>query len=77
MVFMDLRGLEKSLLLRCVNQLTIPDPRKSMAHNGEEVVHSQGKYNSYRQKMGMVFQNFYLFDHLTALGNVEIFLAES
>jgi polar amino acid transport system ATP-binding protein len=48
-----------------------------MAHNGEEVVHSQGKYNSYRQKMGMVFQNFYLFDHLTALGNVEIFLAES
>ncbi|NLJ48438.1 MAG: amino acid ABC transporter ATP-binding protein [Candidatus Atribacteria bacterium] len=73
LVFIGPSGTGKSTLLRCVNQLTIPD-RGKVWLNGEEVVHSHGKINVYRQKMGMVFQNFYLFDHLTALGNVEISL---
>lgn len=42
--------------------------------NGEEITHSGSKINEYRQKMGMVFQNFNLFDHLTAVRNVEIAL---
>jgi polar amino acid transport system ATP-binding protein len=72
-VFIGPSGTGKSTLLRCVNQLTIPDKGRVWL-NGEEVVHSHNKINLYRQKMGMVFQNFYLFDHLTALGNVEISL---
>ena len=72
-VFIGPSGTGKSTLLRCVNQLTVPD-RGRVWLNGEEVVHTHGKINLYRQKMGMVFQNFYLFDHLTAMQNVEISL---
>lgn len=64
-------GSGKSTLLRCINQLTIPDKGKIWLEN-EEVTHSKKDINRFRQKMGMVFQDFNLFDHLTALKNVEI-----
>jgi polar amino acid transport system ATP-binding protein len=51
--------------------LTIPDKGKIWLEN-EEVTHSRKDINRFRQKMGMVFQDFNLFDHLTALKNVEI-----
>lgn len=66
-------GTGKSTLLRCINQLTIPDKGKVFLH-GEEVTQSGPRMNYFRQKIGMVFQNFYLFDHLTAVRNVEIAL---
>ena len=66
-------GPGKSTLLRCINQLTVPDDGHVYL-NGEEITHSGSKINEYRQKMGMVFQNFNLFDHLTAVRNVEIAL---
>ena len=66
-------GSGKSTLLRCINQLTAPDSG-FVYLNGEEIVHSGKKINAYRQKMGMVFQNFNLFDHLTAVRNVELAL---
>ncbi|WP_416242167.1 amino acid ABC transporter ATP-binding protein [Aminobacterium sp.] len=72
-VFIGPSGTGKSTLLRCINQLTIPDSGQIWLH-GEEVTHSKKNINLFRQKMGMVFQNFYLFDHLTALRNVEIAL---
>ncbi|WP_448807334.1 amino acid ABC transporter ATP-binding protein [Aminobacterium colombiense] len=72
-VFIGPSGTGKSTLLRCINQLTIPDSGQIWLH-GEEVTHSKKSINVLRQKMGMVFQNFYLFDHLTALRNVEIAL---
>ncbi|WP_350449897.1 amino acid ABC transporter ATP-binding protein [Aminobacterium mobile] len=72
-VFIGPSGTGKSTLLRCINQLTIPDKGQIWLH-GEEVTHSKKNINFFRQKMGMVFQNFYLFDHLTALRNVEIAL---
>ncbi|HJJ39586.1 MAG TPA: amino acid ABC transporter ATP-binding protein [Methanocorpusculum sp.] len=73
MVFIGPSGTGKSTLLRCINQLTEPDSG-FVYLNGEEIVHSGQKINEYRQKMGMVFQNFNLFDHLTAVRNVELAL---
>ena len=68
-------GSGKSTLLRCINQLTIPDKGKIWLEN-EEVTHHKKEINQFRQKMGMVFQDFNLFDHLTALKNVEIGLVK-
>ena len=61
-------GSGKSTLLRCLNRLTVP--------TGGEVIF-EGKpftaatdINAMRTRMGMVFQHFNLFPHMTALGNV-------
>ncbi len=72
-VFIGSSGTGKSTLLRCINQLTVPDSGKIWLH-GEEVTHSRKSINYFRQRIGMVFQNFNLFDHLTAVKNVEIAL---
>ncbi len=72
-VFVGPSGTGKSTLLRCINQLTEPDSG-TVYLNGEEITNSGKKINYYRQKMGMVFQNFNLFDHLTAVRNVELAL---
>jgi len=68
-------GSGKSTLLRCINQLTIPDQGKIFLEN-DEVTHHKKEINQFRQKMGMVFQDFNLFDHLTALKNIEIGLVK-
>ena len=72
-VFIGPSGTGKSTLLRCINQLTPPD-RGRVWLDGEEVTNSGARINHFRQKIGMVFQNFFLFDHLTALKNVELAL---
>lgn len=72
-VFIGPSGTGKSTLLRCINQLTPPENGRVFL-NGEEVTNSGNRINNFRQKIGMVFQNFYLFDHLTAIRNVEIAL---
>ncbi|MBN2034723.1 MAG: amino acid ABC transporter ATP-binding protein [Deltaproteobacteria bacterium] len=67
-------GGGKSTLLQCINFLVTPDKGRIWLE-GKEVLHSQKKnLYEYRQKVGMIFQDFNLFDHLTALGNVEIAL---
>jgi polar amino acid transport system ATP-binding protein len=71
LVFIGSSGTGKSTLLRCINQLTPPDQGRVWLH-GEEVTNSGKRINTFRQKIGMVFQNFFLFDHLTALKNVEV-----
>ncbi|HZD43553.1 MAG TPA: amino acid ABC transporter ATP-binding protein, partial [Methanomicrobiales archaeon] len=72
-VFIGPSGTGKSTLLRCINQLTPPDMGQVFLHD-EEVTNCGHRINHYRQRIGMVFQNFFLFDHLTALRNVEIAL---
>ena len=64
-------GSGKSTLLRCINQLTIPDKGRIWLE-GEEVTHTRKNINQFRQKIGMVFQDFNLFDHLNALRSVEV-----
>jgi polar amino acid transport system ATP-binding protein len=63
-VFIGPSGTGKSTLLRCINQLTEPD--------SGHVYIDDDEVTEYRQRIGMVFQNFNLFDHLTAVQNVEI-----
>jgi ABC-type polar amino acid transport system ATPase subunit len=64
-------GSGKSTLLRCVNALEIPD-RGEVYVEGERVdAHAKG-IDRLRAEVGMVFQHFHLFPHLTALENVAL-----
>jgi len=70
-VFIGPSGTGKSTLLRCINQLTEPD-RGKVFLDDEEITGCGRRISEYRERIGMVFQNFNLFDHLTAVENVEI-----
>ncbi len=62
-------GTGKSTLLRCINQLTIPDSGKVWV-NGVDLTDPKIDIDKARQHIGMVFQDFNLFNHLTALDNI-------
>lgn len=62
-------GTGKSTLLRCINQLTVPDSGKVWV-NGVELTNPKTNIDKARQHIGMVFQDFNLFNHLTALDNI-------
>jgi len=64
-------GTGKSTLLRCINQLSPPDKGRVWL-DGVEVTDKKTNINDIRQKIGFVFQEFNLFNHLTALKNVSI-----
>ena len=64
-------GTGKSTLLRCINQLTTPDSGRVWL-DGIEVTNSGSDINQVRQSIGMVFQDFNLFSHLSALDNVRL-----
>ena len=67
-------GGGKSTLLQCMNFLLPPD-RGQVFLEGEEVhFHKKKELYSFRQQVGMIFQDFNLFDHLTAIDNVSIAL---
>ena len=66
-------GTGKSTLLRCINFLVPPD-QGHIWFNGQEIVRKNS--NQMRLKMSMVFQDFALFEHLTALANVMIGLTK-
>ena len=68
-VFVGPSGTGKSTLLRCINLLTVPD-RGRIWVNDIELTDPKTDIDKARQHIGMVFQDFNLFNHLTALGNV-------
>jgi len=70
-VIIGTSGTGKSTLLRCINQLDPPD-KGEIWLGGEEITHRSKNINRIRQKIGFVFQDFNLFNHLTALKNVSI-----
>jgi len=64
-------GTGKSTLLRCLNLLTKPDGGQIWLDELE--ITAKGTDEDHvRQHIGMVFQNFLLFNHLTALENVKL-----
>ena len=64
-------GSGKSTTLRCLNYLERPDGGKIVI-DGIELTHEQTDINAVRAEVGMVFQQFNLFPHLTALENVTL-----
>jgi polar amino acid transport system ATP-binding protein len=68
-------GSGKSTLLRCVNQLE-PPTSGAVTVDGVQIVAGQSpgtaKMNHFRRTLGMVFQSFNLFPHLTVLENVSL-----
>ncbi len=64
-------GSGKSTFLRCLNLLENPTEGKIYFDN-IDLTNRHVKLNEIRQKIGMVFQSFHLFDNLTVLGNVLI-----
>lgn len=62
-------GTGKSTLLNNINRLVPPDQGRIYL-DGEEI--TANNINKMRQEIGFVFQDFGLFNHLTALGNVRV-----
>lgn len=65
-------GSGKSTFLRCLNRLETPT-EGSVIFEGVDITHvSEKELNKFREKMGMVFQHFYLFPHLTIRKNLTL-----
>lgn len=64
-------GCGKSTLLRCLNGLE-PIQGGTVTLHGEPVIHGDKSLYKIRQKIGMVFQSYDLFPHLTVLKNIAL-----
>ena len=64
-------GTGKSTLLRCLNRLE--EPTSGVIEvDGKDILDHRTDINLIRRRMGMVFQNFNLFEHLTILDNLTL-----
>ena len=64
-------GSGKSTFLRCLNLLEMPTDG-TITFEGVDITDPKVNINIHRQKMGMVFQHFNLFPHMTVLKNMTI-----
>ena len=64
-------GSGKSTFLRCLNLLEVPT-NGDIFFEGVNITDKKTDINIHRQKMGMVFQHFNLFPHMTILKNMII-----
>jgi polar amino acid transport system ATP-binding protein len=62
-------GSGKSTLLRCLNFMEMPDAG-TVALDDQVIGRRESELVKVRQRIGMVFQQFNLFPHMTAIGNV-------
>ena len=62
-------GGGKTTLLRCLNLLTEPD-KGNIYFNGTDLMNPNINLNEHRMKMGMVFQNFNLFNQKNLIQNL-------
>lgn len=67
-------GGGKSTFLQCMNHLIDPDEGKHFLDGRQINTRSKRELYALRQQVGMIFQDFNLFDHLTAQDNVSIAL---
>ncbi len=65
-------GAGKSTLLQCINFLVMPDEGNVFLEGVPVRKSNKKELCLYRQQVGMIFQDFNLFDHLNALDNVAI-----
>ena len=63
-------GSGKSTFLRCLNLLETPSKDSQIIFEGEDLTSDKTDKQRLRQKMGMVFQQFNLFPHMTVLDNI-------
>jgi polar amino acid transport system ATP-binding protein len=75
-VVLGASGSGKSTMLRCINLLEKPTSGEIWFENDEITKYSKKETNEYREKVGMVFQSFNLFPHLSAKGNVMLALTK-
>jgi polar amino acid transport system ATP-binding protein len=66
-------GSGKSTFLRCLNRLEEPSSGSIMV-DGVDMMAPKTDLNAMRRRIGMVFQSFNLYPHMTALGNVTLAL---
>ena len=64
-------GSGKSTFLRCLNLLEVPTGGQ-IIFEGTDITDPKSNINLHRQKMGMVFQHFNLFPHMTVLKNMTL-----
>ncbi len=64
-------GSGKSTFLRCLNRLEEPTSGEILI-DGESILSKDANVNAIREKMGMVFQQFNLFPHLTIMDNITL-----
>ncbi len=64
-------GGGKSTFLRCLNLLETPNAG-TITFKGTDITDPKSDINKYRQKMGMVFQHFNLFPHMTIMKNLTL-----
>ena len=64
-------GSGKSTLLRCLNLLEIPTSGR-VIFDGVDITDKSVNIDLHRRKMGMVFQHFHLFPHMTVLKNITL-----
>lgn len=64
-------GSGKSTLLRCINLLEEPSGGE-IIYNGKNILDNNHEINLYRTKLGMVFQQFNLFNNLNVLDNCTV-----
>ncbi|MGI6169044.1 MAG: amino acid ABC transporter ATP-binding protein [Christensenellales bacterium] len=64
-------GSGKSTFLRCINLLEMPT-KGDIVINGVSLMDSLKEIDAYRQTVGMVFQQFNLFPHMTVLNNITL-----
>lgn len=64
-------GSGKSTLLRCINMLETPTSGEIL-HDKENILNKRKEITNYRAKVGMVFQQFNLFNNMTVLENCMI-----
>ncbi len=67
-------GSGKSTLLRCCNRLETPSAG-TIVVDGIDLLDRQTDINAARRRIGMVFQQFNLYPHMTARGNVTLALS--
>jgi polar amino acid transport system ATP-binding protein len=64
-------GSGKTTLLRCINGLEVPDSGEIL-FDGRQIEHSRAGLRALRREIGIVFQSFNLFPHLTVERNITL-----